>query len=230
MSIFHSYLKEGPGVEKNAPKKHGVALYAEVFLREAWALLGLNLLFVLACVPIVTIGPALGAMTTVLMKMVRDQNIYLWRDFWTAFRQQWKRSALAGLAGLPLLALIALTGLVYLPLLNRGGVYLLLFAGALLLCFLGGLAWVHLYPMAMVTELPLGAVVKNSLLLGVGALKNSLPALLVNLLLLGPLVLAFPQSIPLGVLVSFSLSGLASCVASWEVIQRYVALPEDREE
>lgn len=230
MSIFHSYLKEGPGVAKDAPKKHGLALYCEVFLREAWTLLGLNLLFVLACLPVVTIGPALGAMTTVLMKMVRDQNVYLWRDFWDAFRQQFKRFFLTGLLGALLVALVMVTWLIYLPLLSRGGLYLALFVGALLLCFLGGLAWIYFYPMAAVTELPLGAVLKNSLLLGVGTLKYSLPALLANLLFLTPLVLAFPQSIPLGVLVSFSLSGLASCVAAWEGIQRYVALPEGEEE
>jgi uncharacterized membrane protein YesL len=227
MSIFHSYLKEGPGVEKDAPKKHGLALFCDVLVQEFWTLIELNLIFVLACLPVVTIGPALGAMTDVLMKMVRDQNVYLWRDFWSAFRQQWKRNFLAGLPGLLLLALVPLTVLVYLPLLNQGVVYLLLFAAALLLCLVGGLAWGYIYPMTVVTDLPLPTVWKNALLLGLGSLKHALPALLAELVLLVPLVLFFPLSVPLGVLISFSLSALATTVAAWEDIQRYVALPKE---
>ena len=81
MSIFQSYWKEGPGVEKDAPQKRGLALFCEIFLREAWSLIELNLIFVLFSLPVVTIGPALGAMTTVTMRMVRDKNSYVWKDF-----------------------------------------------------------------------------------------------------------------------------------------------------
>ena len=31
-----SYLREGPGIDKNAPPKTGLALAAEIFAREFW--------------------------------------------------------------------------------------------------------------------------------------------------------------------------------------------------
>jgi len=49
-----SWMKEGRGISKDAPKKQGIALFAEILLREWWEMVKLNLLFVLASLPLVT--------------------------------------------------------------------------------------------------------------------------------------------------------------------------------
>lgn len=230
MGLFNSYLKEGPGIEKDAPVRRGPALFFEILVREAWGLVKLNLLFALFCLPVVTIGPALGGMTTVTMKMVRDKNSYVWRDFWDAFRKDFLRFFLLGLLGVLLLAVLLLTLLVYLPRIGLGPLYVALFACGLIASFVGGLAWIYLYPLAAVTDLPLNLVLKDAILLGLGCMKHSVPGLAVCLALTVPMVLAFPESIPVLILIGFSLTSLAACFAAWPGIRTYAVREENKEE
>ncbi|MBQ8301428.1 MAG: DUF624 domain-containing protein [Clostridia bacterium] len=52
MGIFNSnYSKPGPGIDKNAPKKKGLALFYEIFFRKFWKLIQLNLLYILTLIP-----------------------------------------------------------------------------------------------------------------------------------------------------------------------------------
>lgn len=52
------YSKEGPGVDKNAPKKKGFVVFFEIYFRKFWKLICANLLYVLFTIPILTIGMA----------------------------------------------------------------------------------------------------------------------------------------------------------------------------
>ena len=90
------WTKEGPGIPKDAVKKHGLALFAEIIRREWWEMVKLNLLFILASLPIVTIPAALAAMASVSVALVEDRNIYLGRDFCAAFRKYLWRATIAG--------------------------------------------------------------------------------------------------------------------------------------
>ena len=51
MGIFNSYLKEGPGIEKDAPKKKSVFLFAELVVRKFFPMLKANLLYSLLSIP-----------------------------------------------------------------------------------------------------------------------------------------------------------------------------------
>lgn len=57
------------------------------FLNRMTDLLILNLITLLACLPVVTAGASLTAMHYVLLKMVRGQEGYVVRSFWRSFRQ-----------------------------------------------------------------------------------------------------------------------------------------------
>jgi uncharacterized membrane protein YesL len=90
------WMKEGPGIPKDAARKHGLALFAEIICREWWEMVKLNLLFILASLPIVTIPAALAAMASVSVALVEDRNIYLGRDFYAAFRKYLWQATMAG--------------------------------------------------------------------------------------------------------------------------------------
>ena len=53
---------EDPGVREEAPKASGPRFFFRIIAQEAAALLKLNLLFLLFCLPAVTIGGADGAL------------------------------------------------------------------------------------------------------------------------------------------------------------------------
>ena len=98
-----SYLKEGPGIAKDAPEKTGAAWVGETLVREFWQLVKLNVLFLLCCLPVVTFGTARAAMARCTVNMARDVPNDVWTDFLAALRQDTVRNLLCGLAELALL-------------------------------------------------------------------------------------------------------------------------------
>lgn len=55
MGLFNGYLKPGPGVEKDAPKKKGIFLYFEILGRKFTKLVQLNMLHFLCSLPMILI-------------------------------------------------------------------------------------------------------------------------------------------------------------------------------
>ncbi|MCL2717426.1 MAG: DUF624 domain-containing protein [Lachnospiraceae bacterium] len=57
----------------------------------------LNLLVLVMCIPIITIGPTITAMHFVLLKMVRKEEGYVIAPFFKSFRENFKQTAISGL-------------------------------------------------------------------------------------------------------------------------------------
>jgi uncharacterized membrane protein YesL len=92
------WTKEGPGIPKNAPKKTGLALFSQIFAREWWEMVKLNILFILAALLIIPLPAALAAMAFVCVAFVEDRNTYLLRDFLEALRRYFWRATIWGIA------------------------------------------------------------------------------------------------------------------------------------
>ena len=107
MRRWYEPRKDTPGIAKDAPKKKGFARYFEILWREFFPLLKLNLLFIISCLPIVTIPAALTAMNRITVTMVRDRNYFMLSDYWDAFKRDFFRSLLAGVLVLVLVLLLA---------------------------------------------------------------------------------------------------------------------------
>lgn len=90
------FYKEGAGISKDEPKKHGLALLWQIIRREFWELFKLNFFVIIFSLPLITIPAAYAAATAISMKMVEDENVYLWRDFIGNFRRLFWRASLAG--------------------------------------------------------------------------------------------------------------------------------------
>jgi len=119
-----------------APEKTGFARVLELVSGQCGALLKANLLFLLGCIPVVTIPLSLYAMNRVMLRVVRDQPVKCLREYWEAFRRDWKRGYLAflltaaplGLAGCGMwfyLSHAALNLLFFLPFLVCSTVFLM---------------------------------------------------------------------------------------------------------
>jgi hypothetical protein len=61
------WLREGPGIPKDAPTRKGLALFGEIVGREWWELVKLNLLFIVFALPLVTLPAAAFATTRVTL-------------------------------------------------------------------------------------------------------------------------------------------------------------------
>lgn len=221
MALFRpSYLKEGPGIEKDAPPKTGLALFFEILGREFWQVLKLNLLFVLCVLPLVTFGAARAALAKCTVNMVRDRPNDVWYDFRQQLRQDWQRSTLLGLAELFCVGLL-LAGL---RLAGGNAVVLTVVLMGAVFC---GLFFGYLWPMAVAVDLPAQALFKNALILPLACLHHSLPALAVGALLGGLCFWLFPLSLPLVLFIPFGLSSFVMSFAAWTDIKRLIIRKND---
>ena len=56
-----------------------------------WDLIALNVLWLVCCLPIVTIGASTAAMHSVTRKMAACEYYTVWQGFWHGFRENWKQ-------------------------------------------------------------------------------------------------------------------------------------------
>lgn len=92
------WSREGKGIAKDAPKRHGLALFGEIITRELSELVKLNLLFLASALPLITLPAAIFATASICRMMVEDRNIYLLRDYLEAMRAHALRATIWSLA------------------------------------------------------------------------------------------------------------------------------------
>lgn len=57
----------------------------------------LNMIFVVGCIPVITIGTSLSALYTVTMKMARGEDPSVWKEFWKAYKRNFKPATICWL-------------------------------------------------------------------------------------------------------------------------------------
>lgn len=73
----------------DSPMMQALSKIADLFI--------LNLLFMVCCIPIITIGTSLTALYTVTLKTARNEESYVFRSFFKAFKDNFKISTLSWL-------------------------------------------------------------------------------------------------------------------------------------
>lgn len=66
--------------------KSGAGRYFALLATHFWKLIGVNLLFIVFSLPVVTMPAALCAMNRVFIKLIREGNVFLWEEFRDEFR------------------------------------------------------------------------------------------------------------------------------------------------
>lgn len=94
---FFNYDKEGPGVEKDAPKKKGFIVFFEIFFKNFWKLAICSIWFIALSLPIVTGGLACAGFTNVARNMALDRHSFGTSDFFDTIKKNWKQALAAGI-------------------------------------------------------------------------------------------------------------------------------------
>lgn len=66
------------------------------FLSKVCDVLFISVVFVLLCIPVITIGPASTALYYATVKVIRRERGYLFREFFKSFKLNFKRAAIVG--------------------------------------------------------------------------------------------------------------------------------------
>ena len=140
----------------------------------------LSLFFLLGCVPVVTIGASFAALYDSIFRGLRDGEKNSWQRFLQSYRQNWKAGIvptvlfLAVLAGLGYGMIQCWNAAVY------GNISWTVFAGAALLAVAAVGVLSVLFPMLSRFENSTAALVKNTLVLGLGNMHRILPLGILN--------------------------------------------------
>lgn len=208
------WTREGAGIDKNAPQLTGLALFLDIVKREWWEMVKLNLLFIIASLPVVTMPAAMLATARISVSFANDENTYLLRDFLEALR----KFALRGTALVVLSALLVSAG-VYATVSYAGAarlqlVYSLPFTISLAVTLL----------LILLSAYAIVLMAKQDLLLGETLRQAAFSAIIRPLPMLAALgfvtalwiahILFYPVSVFMPATINFSLGMFALCFAA----------------
>lgn len=190
----------------------------------------LNLLFMICCLPIVTIGASAAAFYSNMMKLVQSEESYILRGFFDAFKENFKKATLIWLIMLFLGAFLIMD--IYLvtsagntfPAAFRYVIYAITFVYALMLSFV--------FPLQARFENTVFGTIKNSLLMGIA---HFLPwGVMIVVITYLPLALLFVRLdiiiflFPLLLLCGFGLIAYINSKCFVRIFKKYI--PEEPEE
>ncbi len=167
-------MRDGPGIPKDAPKKEGLALFADICWREAWELFKLNALILVCCIPVVTIPAVCAAATRIAVLMISDEVIFLGRDYWRAFRRYFIPATLWGIVFGAGLGLTGYAAFIYGQIALRSLAFVMPFALALSVSAFLMIVATCLFVLMVRAPLPPRALLRAAF---VAALARPLPAL-----------------------------------------------------
>lgn len=162
MGLFYNNNVAGSGVAKTRRKKPFFRFW-ELFFNRFWTFFTMNLIYVLACVPIVTIGPATAALTAMMRNVYLERPQFVWHDFWREFKKNFKKSFVIGIVDVAAIALLLLTYREFANTENQTEKLICVAAFAAQMIFL--LMNFYIYPQIVALEMKLGDILKNSLIL-----------------------------------------------------------------
>lgn len=218
--FFLDYNKEGPGVDKDAPTKEGLELFLDIFAREFTSLIKLNIYFLLSCIPIITIGPAIGALTSVTMRMVQDKPSDIFYDFREAFKRNWKYSFISWIIAAIFMSAIWFS--IKFCMESDGIIYNFMISFIIVIAVLFGILFIYVYPMIVKIELPLKVIFRNSFLLGIVNIKYSLITFLLNIGLIEISIIFMPFTLPVMLLFTFSITSFINSFCAWNGLEKYI--------
>ena len=237
------YSRAGAGIAKNQNKGR-LKLFFEILETRIWKLFLLNRIYVLVCIPIVTIGPATAGLFRVVKNYSIDKHAFVWQDFKQGFKENFFKAFVLGI-----IDIIAYTGIGCGIILYTGAMaqssdsrsffFLLLLAATLSAGLTFTIMNYYMYLMMVSTNLTMTQIVSNSLKFAFMAPKQNFTAVLCNIglpiLIFTPIVLVEKLQPLLTIIFPFAPIAIIASVVSfccYPVIQKFVIDPyyEERSE
>lgn len=202
--FFNDYESAGSGISKNAPKKTGIKLFFDIFLRKFWKLIEVNMLYSIFFIPLIlslvaliyidsntvsviaallfalifalTIGPATAGMTKVMRKYVLEKHSFILTDFFRGFKQNFKKASIVGFVDC-IIILSVYAGLQVYPALATGLDNNLIYVPMVIMLSLAIIVAMmnfYIFLMIIATDLSFKNLLKNSFALAFVAMKKSI--------------------------------------------------------
>ena len=204
------------------------------FMNRVADLMILNVLFVICCIPVITIGPAVTALYYVTLKMARNEESYIAKSYFKSFKQNFRQGLVMWLIDLLLIGIFVLdfsvlngriTGVE-----NPGTpMFTVVRVVLMVLAFLMLFAFSFTFPVLAKFDNTIKNTYRNAFLMSI----RHFPTALVTTLLWGVVLLSgylFPQVIIAHLLILFSLAAFISSFLFVKAFDNYIPKEEETEE
>ncbi len=226
MGLFSvNYDKNGPGVSKNAPQKKRFFLFFEIYFRKFKYILGLNVLYLALCIPIITIGPATAAITHVYKSFTREEPIFIWSEFWRIFKENFKYGALLGIIELAVKGILGYSIYFYLVNLDGSTFVWVPFILCITALFMVSFTGYYAYMLLITVNLSFKGIIKNAFMLGMISTKSSIITAVSSIVIMGALILMIPYTLPVMVVFGVSTVLFIQCFNAYPTIKKYCIDP-----
>lgn len=190
-------------------------------------LIFLNILWFICCIPIVTIGASTTALYYVTLKMVKNEESYMAKDFFHSFKQNFKQSTIIWL--ILLIAGIILGADIYIiRILDLSfGKYLLPVFFLLFLVYI--FIFIYIFPILAKFENTIKNTFINSLLFSIKYLPFTF---LLAIMIVGSMVIAFIfiQSLPFWIFIGGALIAYLASYLFIKIFSKHIPQEETSEE
>ncbi len=225
MANLFSFLHSPPprkGVDKTIKKKKKIFSFTEIYFQKFWKLIQLNFIFILFCMPIITIGPALSATSYIIKNFATYNPIFLFHDFLQSFKENFKKSLIINIFFLLISFILYISLSFYGQNMQSNKIMIIPYLFILLSCVIFIFMNYYINMMIVLVDLKLIKIIKNSFLLAFLCIKSNLfISILIGIILYIHLLIA-PFSIFLFFIVGFiTIQYIINC-NSYFYIEKYI--------
>lgn len=178
-------------------------------LNKVADLLWLNILTLICCIPIVTVGASLTAMNYMALKIVRNEECYITKGFFKSFKQNFKQATAIWL--LFLLAVLVLAGDFYI-MKNSGIEFNIVIKVVIgIVALILGFTWMFVFPVLAKFDNTVIRTIKNAFVMSILQFPKTLLMIVMYAL---PIVIGMlvPQAFPICFLFGLSAPAYVSAL------------------
>jgi len=228
-AAFQKYLTEaGVVATESATATDGTAL-------QLYFLLVVFLVMFIVGMQLISVGPVQTGFSYVYRNYARESTTFLWSDFVSSFKSNWKQSTIATFISIFMTGLITANIVFYSNIYE--GKFGQVFSAIFFMVFVFYMCvQIYVYPLIASLNLSLKNIYKNAVLFFLGRLLSTLGIFLVDVIVL--------MVIPLVMLFSFTYAGFALALLYyllfafsfvqylntffvWQQIERYIVKPQE---
>lgn len=192
------------------------------FLSKISDLILLNLIFLLSCIPLITIGASMSALYYMCLRILRGEDTYIWNGFWKAFRENFKQSTILWILSAAIFLFISIDfriiSLQNSPIFSFVRIGLWAVSAVLFSMFL------YLFPIVSHFKCTLKQAIQNSVFMAIG----HLPFTLILLVMFGLIGFLFTVSVKVmammilvGIVCGFSVVAFTACIIFDRIFKKY---------
>ena len=185
----------------------------------------LNFLFIISCIPIITIGASLTATYSVAMKATNDKNVYIGREFLKIFKENFKKSTIVWIILFVIGIFIGVDFYIcrFIPsVIVSNSIRFICTLAAIILGFM----IIYVFPLISKFENNIKNTMINSILISIQNLPYTLIMLVVSLLPIGSLILFsnyWGQIIFFDTVIAYGIVAYVNSIFLNKVLNKYVA-------